>query len=63
MWKDLLAALALVLVIEGIMPFLNPHGMRQAFQRIAEMPDRVLRMIGLVSMVSGALLLYFIRHN
>ncbi|MDQ3730964.1 MAG: DUF2065 domain-containing protein [Pseudomonadota bacterium] len=62
MWDDLLAAVALVLVIEGMMPFLNPSGLRQALIRIANTPDGPLRMAGLVSMAAGALLLYFVRH-
>lgn len=62
MWSDLLAAVALVLVIEGMMPFLNPGGLRQALTRVADMPDGSLRMAGLISMAAGALLLYFVRH-
>jgi uncharacterized protein YjeT (DUF2065 family) len=62
MWSDLLAAIALVLVIEGIMPFLNPRGLRQALGSIASMPDRALRVAGLLSMTAGAILLYFVRH-
>jgi uncharacterized protein YjeT (DUF2065 family) len=62
MWSDLLAAIALVMVIEGIMPFLNPSGLRQALERIASMPDRALRVAGLFSMIAGATLLYFVRQ-
>lgn len=62
MWSDLLAAVALVLVIEGMMPFMNPEGLRQALTRIASMPDGSLRMAGLISMTAGALLLYLVRH-
>jgi uncharacterized protein YjeT (DUF2065 family) len=62
MWNDLLAAVALVLVFEGVMPFLNPGGLRQTLARIAELPDRSLRIAGLVSMTAGAILLYVVRH-
>lgn len=62
MWNDLLAAVALVLVIEGVAPFLNPRGLRQALQQIANMPDRTLRAIGLGCMLMGALLLYVVRQ-
>ncbi|MBA2491925.1 MAG: DUF2065 domain-containing protein [Gammaproteobacteria bacterium] len=62
MWKDFLAAVALVLIIEGVAPFLNPGGLRQALQQIANMPDRVLRAVGLGCMLVGALLLYVVRH-
>jgi uncharacterized protein len=60
MWHDLLVALALVFVIEGIWPFLSPGGLREAMRAIAELDDRALRISGLVSMVSGVALLYWI---
>lgn len=63
MWDDLLAAVALVLVLEGMTPFLNPRGMKEAMQFIMRLPERVLRIIGLASMVIGALLLYWVRHS
>ena len=62
MWNDLLAAVALVLVIEGVMPALNPAGLRRALEQFAKLPDHTLRVVGLSSMVVGALLLYVIRH-
>ena len=61
MWHDLLVALALVFVIEGIWPFLSPGALRQAMRAIAELDDRALRISGLVSMVSGVALLYWIK--
>lgn len=61
MWRDLLSALALMLVIEGIMPFLSPRSLRETLRMMAEMDDRTLRVIGLVSMVSGVLMLYWVR--
>lgn len=60
-WQDLLTALALLLVLEGIFPFLNPRGLRRTLMQASELPDRVLRGIGLGSMVVGVLLLYLIR--
>lgn len=60
MWRDLLVALALVFVIEGIWPFLNPAGLRQAMLAIAGLDDRALRIAGLLSMLSGVALLYWI---
>jgi uncharacterized protein len=62
MWKDLLAAFALVLVIEGVMPFLNPTGLRRTLLQIANLSDGTLRAVGLVSMVIGALMLYIVRR-
>jgi len=60
-WSDLLSALALVLVIEGIMPSLNPGGTRRTMTAISRLEDRALRGVGLISMIAGALLLYFVR--
>ncbi len=61
MWSDLLAAIALVLVIEGIMPFINPGALRRALLMIAQMNDNTLRFTGLTSMILGILLLNLIR--
>ncbi len=61
MSKTLLTAFALVLVIEGILPFLLPATWREAFRRLTEMSDGQVRFIGLSSMVAGVLLLYLIR--
>lgn len=61
MWADLLSAAALMLVIEGVLPFLNPNGLRNALVMLAQMNDRQLRFAGLSSMLLGVLLLYFIR--
>lgn len=60
-WGDLGVAIALVLVIEGVMPFLAPASLRRTLATMAAMPDRSLRIIGAVSMVVGLVLLYFIR--
>ncbi|HHO68879.1 MAG TPA: DUF2065 domain-containing protein [Gammaproteobacteria bacterium] len=61
MWHELLKAVALVLVIEGIMPFLNPQAMRRMLALVAQMDDRSLRVAGLVSMLGGLALLYLVR--
>lgn len=61
MVQDLLSALALLLVIEGILPTANPGGVRRLLVRMAELDDRSLRISGLVSMVIGAVLLYLVR--
>jgi len=60
MWHDLLVATALLLILEGILPFLNPQGLRQMLLMMAEMDDRSLRMGGLISMAIGLVLLYII---
>ena len=61
MWQDLLAAVALMLVIEGMLPFVSPAVMRQAFAVMAAMDDRKLRLTGLFSMAAGVALLYMVR--
>lgn len=61
MWQDLLAALALVLVIEGLLPFWKPRALRQALELLAQLDDRSIRIAGLASMLAGLLLLYLVR--
>ena len=58
MGDDLIRAIALLLVFEGIMPFLTPDGWRQAMQQVSQFSDNTLRTIGLVSMLAGAIILY-----
>jgi uncharacterized protein YjeT (DUF2065 family) len=60
-WTDFLSAIALVMVIEGLLPFANPRGSRRAMITLAQLPDDKLRLAGLVSMVVGAALLWFAR--
>ena len=58
----LLTAFALMLIIEGILPFLLPAIWRETFRRLTEMSDGQIRFIGLTSMLVGLLLLYFVRQ-
>ncbi|MFU8895487.1 MAG: DUF2065 domain-containing protein [Gammaproteobacteria bacterium] len=60
-WSDLLSAVALLMVIEGLLPFANPRGSRRAMALLAQMPDEKLRITGLVSIIAGVLLLWFVR--
>lgn len=60
MWDEILRALALVLVLEGILPFISPNNWRQTMLQAAQLPNRVLRIIGLASMLLGVLLLYLL---
>ncbi|BBE50355.1 hypothetical protein OYT1_ch0790 [Ferriphaselus amnicola] len=53
------AGLALMLVMEGMMPFLFPAAWRETFQRLIQLSDGQLRFMGITSMVCGLLLLYF----
>jgi len=54
----LMGALALMLVVEGLLPFLSPTLWRQVFSRVLAMSDGQIRFVGLSSMVAGLLLLY-----
>jgi uncharacterized protein len=60
-WGDLWAAFALYLVLEGLMPFLNPGAMKRTLLQLAGLEERTLRVAGFASMIAGALLLYFVR--
>jgi uncharacterized protein len=61
-WSDLLAAFALYLVLEGLLPFLNPQALRRIMLSLANIADAHLRLWGLMSMTAGLALLYFVRH-
>lgn len=63
MWNDLFAAIALVLVVEGMLPFLKPEKWRRVMNGIAKQSDHSLRIIGLTSMLLGVLLLYAVRSS
>ena len=62
MWDDLLSALALVLVIEGLFPFLSPASFRKKMLAMLEMGDSQIRIASLASMIIGLVLLYLIRQ-
>jgi len=61
MWVEILTALALVLVIEGLLPFSGPRRYRQIMIQISRLPDGTVRAVGLCSMLSGLLLLFLVR--
>ena len=60
MWSDLLTAVALLLVLEGILPFLSPTAARRFAARIDELGDSALRTMGFACMAAGVVLLYVI---
>jgi uncharacterized protein YjeT (DUF2065 family) len=60
-WQDLGTAFALYLVLEGLLPFLNPAFAQRMFAAMAGAPGRQIRMVGLASMAAGCGLLYLIR--
>ena len=59
-WQVFPAALALVLIIEGLMPFISPNHWRNMLATVAQMDDRVIRRIGFGSMMLGLVLLYLV---
>ncbi len=61
MKADLLAALALVLIIEGLLPALNPRGWRGMVEQIAGLSDRSIRLVGMVLIIIGAAIFQFVR--
>jgi uncharacterized protein YjeT (DUF2065 family) len=61
MKSTLLAALGLMLVFEGLLPFIAPQAWRETFKRMIALKDGQLRFIGLIS-VAGGLLILFLNH-
>jgi hypothetical protein len=60
MWQELGIALCLMLVLEGILPFLCPRHWRGALVQLAQLSDRQLRLMGLASMLLGTTFLYWL---
>jgi hypothetical protein len=60
-WADLLAAVAILLVLEGLLPFANPGRTRRVFGQLSQMGERELRVAGFISMVAGLVLLFVVR--
>ena len=61
MFEVLAAGVALTFILEGILPFVAPRMWRDVFRKALELNDGQLRFFGLVSMVAGLALLFFIR--
>jgi uncharacterized protein len=59
-WDVLLAAIALMLVFEGVLPFAAPALWRDTFRRMIELSDGQLRFIGLISLVAGSAMLAWV---
>lgn len=60
MWEILLMAIALMLILEGMLPFLSPQVWRETFKKLAEINDAQIRFIGLSSMLIGLALLLIV---
>ncbi|MEM8816542.1 MAG: DUF2065 domain-containing protein [Pseudomonadota bacterium] len=57
----MLTALALALILEGLLPFAGPGRYRRMVDELARLSDNQLRIVGLAVMLAGLLLLYFVR--
>jgi uncharacterized protein YjeT (DUF2065 family) len=60
-WTEILTALALVCVIEGLLPFAAPKKYREMVAEISRLSDNSLRSVGLAIIIAGLLLLFFVR--
>jgi uncharacterized protein YjeT (DUF2065 family) len=59
-WQVLPAAIALVFIVEGMLPFISPNRWRAMLAMAAQMDDRMIRNIGLGSMLFGVVILYLV---
>ena len=60
MWQEIGIAFSMLLVIEGIIPFLYPQRWKNMVQTLAQLDNRSMRIMGLVSMLLGTALLYLV---
>ncbi|HBP15684.1 MAG: DUF2065 domain-containing protein [Pseudomonadota bacterium] len=63
MWEQIGAALCLVLVIEGILPFLFPARWRTLAESLRTVDDKTIRLVGFASMILGASLLFLVKSS
>ena len=61
-WRDLFVAIALVLVIEGLIPFASPGRYRRLVEELGSISPRQLRVVGLILVIVGLALLYLVRR-
>ncbi len=61
MWQELLLAFGLMLILEGIVPFLYPRRWQKMVEMLAQMDPSSMRMAGLASMVLGLIIIYLVR--
>jgi uncharacterized protein YjeT (DUF2065 family) len=59
-WTEVFTAIALLLVIEGLLPFISPAAFREGLKAAINRSDQTLRIVGLSSMIVGALLISFL---
>lgn len=61
-WQDFFVAFALLMVWEGLLPSISPAFFRRFLENMLQMDDASLRRTGLISMIIGAVLVYFIKQ-
>ncbi len=61
-WTEILTAVALLMIIEGMLPFVGPGRYKQLVAQIASLSDNQLRTVGLAAMIGGLLLLFLVRY-
>jgi len=61
MWTEIFTALALVLVIEGLLPFAAPGTYRRVVAEVTRLGDNSMRTAGLILIIAGLFLLFFVR--
>ncbi|WP_020558589.1 DUF2065 domain-containing protein [Thiofilum flexile] len=57
-WQSLLTAIALLLIIEGLLPFISPGLSKKTYTEFLTYSEKTLRLIGLASIIAGILLLF-----
>jgi uncharacterized protein YjeT (DUF2065 family) len=57
----ILTALGLMLIFEGLLPFIAPQAWRETFKRMIELKDGQLRFVGIISIIGGLLLMFLSR--
>ena len=62
MWHELLIAGALMLVLEGLLPILNPRLFKKMMLSASQMSEQQLRWTGLISMIIGAMIIYVLKQ-
>ena len=60
-WVEILTAISLVLIIEGMLPFISPRKYRQMVTEVTRLRDDQIRNVGLIVMVVGLVLLFVVR--
>ncbi len=63
MWQELLSAFCLMLILEGMMPFLYPQRWKQVVSKLASMDNSSMRLAGFLSMLVGLTVLYLVRQS